>query len=181
MAKSDKIIEGYSFRYKEKFVNQYITSTDRELKINYMTTFKSYKDEVNGMILDALKANLKGVIVLTSTVENTKNEYLDDHNPDQPNENYVRVDNKNILCTSNNKKLCECVASLEQTMMKVVTYVRDDKLKKTEKNKKKKDRLIYILLIREEERKKKENEQAVKEEEKKEEENDEEKITSREE
>ncbi|KAK4713887.1 hypothetical protein R3W88_019794 [Solanum pinnatisectum] len=49
----------------------------------------SYVNEVKDTVLDALKANLKGVTVLTSSIENVEDEYLSDHNPNQPCENSV--------------------------------------------------------------------------------------------
>ncbi|KAH0745997.1 hypothetical protein KY285_007654 [Solanum tuberosum] len=41
-----------------------------------MATLKPYADEVKDTAIDALKANLKGVIVLTSTVQNEEDEVL---------------------------------------------------------------------------------------------------------
>ncbi|KAG5579876.1 hypothetical protein H5410_050503 [Solanum commersonii] len=96
MTKSDNIIEGDPFKYKEEIVHPYLTPTIRETKQSYMATLKSYTDEVKDTVFDALKANLKGVIVLTSRV-----------------------------------------ASLEQSMMEVVAFIRDEKLR-TQKNKKNK-------------------------------------------
>ncbi|KAK4737977.1 hypothetical protein R3W88_001674 [Solanum pinnatisectum] len=54
-----------------------------------METLKPYTDEVKDTIIDALKANLKGVTVLTSVVGNVEDEYSNDHNPNQPCENSV--------------------------------------------------------------------------------------------
>uniref|UniRef100_M1DB66 Uncharacterized protein n=1 Tax=Solanum tuberosum TaxID=4113 RepID=M1DB66_SOLTU len=70
-------------------VHPYLTPTVREPKKNYLATLKPYVDEVKDTILDTLKANLKGVIVLTSSLENVEDEYLGDHNPNQPCENSV--------------------------------------------------------------------------------------------
>uniref|UniRef100_M1DRK0 Uncharacterized protein n=1 Tax=Solanum tuberosum TaxID=4113 RepID=M1DRK0_SOLTU len=47
-----------------------------ETKQNYMATLKPYTDEMKDTIIDALKANLKGVTVLTSAVENQEDEIL---------------------------------------------------------------------------------------------------------
>ncbi|KAH0689382.1 hypothetical protein KY289_016740 [Solanum tuberosum] len=55
-----------------------------------MATLKPYKDEVKDTIIDALKANLKGVTVLTSSVENVEDGYsttdlaIDDDNFSAP-------------------------------------------------------------------------------------------------
>uniref|UniRef100_M1DJN8 Uncharacterized protein n=1 Tax=Solanum tuberosum TaxID=4113 RepID=M1DJN8_SOLTU len=82
--KNDNIIEGDPFKYKgksTKVVHPYLTPTVCETKNNYLATLKTYVDEVKDKVLDALKAILKGVIVLTSSVENVEEGYLiDDDN-----------------------------------------------------------------------------------------------------
>uniref|UniRef100_M1E0Q0 Cyclic nucleotide-gated channel beta subunit n=1 Tax=Solanum tuberosum TaxID=4113 RepID=M1E0Q0_SOLTU len=98
-----------------------------------MTTLKSYTDEVNDTNIDALKANLKGVTVLTSKIENEEDELLGENNSNQPCENSVLSGQKN-----KGDNLCERVASLEQSMMEVVAFIRDEKLRRTQKNKKNK-------------------------------------------
>ncbi|KAG5615139.1 hypothetical protein H5410_014963, partial [Solanum commersonii] len=65
-------------------VHPYLTPTVCETKENYLATLKPYMDEVKDTFLDALKENLKGVIVLISSIANVKDEYLSDHNPNQP-------------------------------------------------------------------------------------------------
>lgn len=53
------------------------------------------KDTIN----DALMKNLKGVTVLTSSIENVEDEYSNDHNPSQPCENSVPSNSKDeSLC-----------------------------------------------------------------------------------
>ncbi|KAH0635610.1 hypothetical protein KY290_038253 [Solanum tuberosum] len=69
-----------------------------------MTTLKSYTDEVKDTIIDALKANLKGVTVLTSAVENEEDEILDENNSNQPCENSISSGQKN-----KDNNLCEPV------------------------------------------------------------------------
>uniref|UniRef100_M1DJJ5 Uncharacterized protein n=1 Tax=Solanum tuberosum TaxID=4113 RepID=M1DJJ5_SOLTU len=66
-----------------------------------------------------------------SVVENGEDEYLTDHNPNQRCENFVPSSSKG-------KNLCERVASLEQSMVEIVAYVREEKLRRSENNKKKK-------------------------------------------
>ncbi|KAH0632913.1 hypothetical protein KY284_035699 [Solanum tuberosum] len=83
-SKSNNIVEGDPFKYKGRSTK------------NYMATFKPYKDEVKDAIIDVLKAQLKGVTVITSGVESTDDEYL----------------------------------------VKVVAYVREERLRRIEKNKK---------------------------------------------
>uniref|UniRef100_M1DTV7 Uncharacterized protein n=1 Tax=Solanum tuberosum TaxID=4113 RepID=M1DTV7_SOLTU len=84
-------------------------------------------------IIDALKANLKGVAVLTLAVENEEDEILGENNFNQPCENYISSGQKN-----KDDNLCECVASLEESMIKVVAFIRDEKLRRAQKNKKNK-------------------------------------------
>lgn len=89
--------------------------------------------KVKNTVVNALKTNLKGVIVLTWTVEIFEDDCLGDHNPNQPCENLVPS-------TSQDENPCERVASLEKSLVKIVAYVREEKLRSTEKNKKKKGR-----------------------------------------
>ncbi|KAG5620978.1 hypothetical protein H5410_006196 [Solanum commersonii] len=73
--KSDNIIEGDPFKYKgrsTKVMHPYIIPTVYETKQNYVTTVKSYTDEVKDIIIDDLKASLKGVTVLTSAEGNVE-------------------------------------------------------------------------------------------------------------
>uniref|UniRef100_M1AJ90 Uncharacterized protein n=1 Tax=Solanum tuberosum TaxID=4113 RepID=M1AJ90_SOLTU len=95
-----------------------------------MATLKSYTDEVKDTIVDALNANLKGVTVLTSAVENEEDEILGENNSNQPCENSVLSGQKN-----KDDNLCERVASLEQSMMEIVAFIRDEKLRIAQKNK----------------------------------------------
>ncbi|KAH0656153.1 hypothetical protein KY285_031035 [Solanum tuberosum] len=92
--KNDNIVEGDPFKYNgrsTKIVHPYLIPIVRETKQNYMETLKLYTDEVKDTIIDALKANLKGVTVLTSAVENEKDEILCENNSNQPlvNEDYT--------------------------------------------------------------------------------------------
>ncbi|KAG5592078.1 hypothetical protein H5410_042592 [Solanum commersonii] len=101
--KRDNVVEGDPFKYKGRSTNvvhPYLILTVREIKQNYMATLKPYTDEVKDTIIDALKANLKGVIVLTSSIENVEDGYSSDHNPNQPCENFVPN-------TSKDESLCE--------------------------------------------------------------------------
>ncbi|KAG5615954.1 hypothetical protein H5410_015778 [Solanum commersonii] len=98
-----------------KVVHPYLTPTVRDTKKNYLATLKPYVDVVKDTILDALKANLK----------NVEDEYLSNHNPNQPCEN-------SVPSTSKDESLCE------QSMVEIVAYVREEKLRRNEKNKKKK-------------------------------------------
>ncbi|KAG5598623.1 hypothetical protein H5410_029993 [Solanum commersonii] len=86
-----------------KVVHPYLVPTVRETKQNYMATLKSYTDEVKDTIIDALKANLKGVTVLTSAVENQEDEILatvdkhEDYTAPTVDEDGVEVDVDEIL------------------------------------------------------------------------------------
>ena len=98
-----------------------------------MAILKPYTDEVKDTIIDTLKVNLKGVTVLTSSVVNVEDVYSSDHNPNKPCENFVPS-------TSKDESMCERVASLEQSMVKIVAFVREEKLRRNEEKKKKKGR-----------------------------------------
>ncbi|KAG5590139.1 hypothetical protein H5410_040653 [Solanum commersonii] len=130
--KNDNIIEGDSFKYKgksTKVVHSYLSPTVRETKKNCLATLKPYMDEVKDTVLDALKENLKDVTILTSTVESVEDECLSDHNPNQPCENFVPSSFKD-------ENLGKRVASLEQSMVEIVSYIQEEKFRRTEKNKK---------------------------------------------
>ncbi|KAG5579855.1 hypothetical protein H5410_050482 [Solanum commersonii] len=66
--KSDKVIHLSTNKKYNEIVQPYLTPTIRETKQSYMATLKSYTNEVKDTVIDALKANLKDVIVLTSVV-----------------------------------------------------------------------------------------------------------------
>ncbi|KAH0734337.1 hypothetical protein KY285_010044 [Solanum tuberosum] len=94
-SKSDNIVEGDPFRYKEKstqIVHTYLTLTVCEMEQNYMATFKSYTNEVKDAVIDVLKAQLKGVIVLTAGVESADDEYLVDENLAAVDEDFVAIE-----------------------------------------------------------------------------------------
>ncbi|KAH0636947.1 hypothetical protein KY289_036862 [Solanum tuberosum] len=103
----------------------------RETKQNYMPTLKPYTNEVKDTIIDALKANLEGVTVLTSAVENKEDEILGENNSNQPCENSVSSGQKN-----KDDNLCERVASLELSMMKFFAFILDEKLRRAQKTRK---------------------------------------------
>lgn len=68
-------------------------------------------------IIDALQANWKCVVVLTSAVENEKDEILGDNNSNKPCENFVSSGGKNISSKYKHDNMCEDVTSHEQSMM----------------------------------------------------------------
>ncbi|KAH0679466.1 hypothetical protein KY284_020551 [Solanum tuberosum] len=85
----------YGFPWEFVVVHPYLVPTVRKTKQNYMATLKPHTDEVKDTIIDALKANLKGVTVLTSAVENQEDEILGENNSNQPCENFVSSGQKN--------------------------------------------------------------------------------------
>ena len=133
-------------------MHPFLIPTVREEEQAYMKTFKPYTDEGKDRVIDALKGELKGVTVLTSTA--AKNEHVSDHAPIQVCEAFVSTGkrnipstSKNIPSTSNDGNVCQRVASLERSVMEIVAFIRDEKLRRIEKNKKKQGKLIYILLL----------------------------------
>ncbi|KAG5579856.1 hypothetical protein H5410_050483 [Solanum commersonii] len=55
--------EDSSAQANDDIMHPYLTLTVREIKESYMATLKPYTDEVKDTCINALKANLKGVIV----------------------------------------------------------------------------------------------------------------------
>ncbi|KAG5579594.1 hypothetical protein H5410_050221 [Solanum commersonii] len=96
--KSDNIVKSDPFKYKgrsTKIVHPYLTPTVRETKQNYMATLMPYTDEVKDTIINTLKVNLKGVIVLTSTVKNEEDEILGENNSNKPKLRRAQKNKKN--------------------------------------------------------------------------------------
>lgn len=101
--------------------------------LNYMATFKSYTDEDKVTIIDILKAQLKGVTVLTSEVESADDEYFGDQNIIQRCVNSVSSKWKDVLSSSNDgnlENLSNRVVSLENLMVEVVAYVQEERLRR---------------------------------------------------
>ena len=88
-------------------------------------------------------AKLKGATVLTVAVEKVEHQILGENNSNQPCDIFVLNGQNNT-----NDNLCECVSSLKLSMMKVVAFIRDDKLRRAQKNKKNDGRLIYIDFVK---------------------------------
>ena len=81
--------------------------------------------ELKDISIDALKAKFKGVTIVTVAVENEEDEILGENNFNKPYENFVSSGQNN-----KNDNLCECVASLELSIMEVVTFTQDEKLRR---------------------------------------------------
>ncbi|KAG5579835.1 hypothetical protein H5410_050462 [Solanum commersonii] len=109
-----------------KIVHPYVTPIVRETKQSYMATLNPYTDEVQDTFMDPLKANLKGVIVLTSVVQNEEDEILGINNSNQPCKNSFLSGQKNIPSNCKDDNLCERVASLVQSMMEATDLIAID-------------------------------------------------------
>ncbi|XP_047258320.1 uncharacterized protein LOC124890543 [Capsicum annuum] len=99
-------------------------------------------DEVKDTSIDALKAQLKGVIILNTSVKVTdEDEDLDGHNyvPSSVRtcDHACSSGLKTTLDASNDNELCEPVTVLEKSVMDIASFVEDERLRKIEKNKKK--------------------------------------------
>ncbi|KAF3642804.1 hypothetical protein FXO37_22343 [Capsicum annuum] len=157
-SKWDNIIEGDPFKYKEnhtKIVHSYLTPTVREMEQRYIRIFKPYTDEVRDTSINALKAQLKGVTVLTSSAEVVdEDEDLGGHHyvPSTPRacDHAGSSGLKTSPDPSNVDDLCGHVALLDKNLLDIASFVRDERLRRIEKNKKKQqeeDKLIYFLLF----------------------------------
>ncbi|KAF3636860.1 hypothetical protein FXO38_23969 [Capsicum annuum] len=104
---------------RRSIVHPYLTPTVREMEQRYMRTFKPYTEEVKNTSIDALKVQLKGVTVLTSSAE------FVDEDEDLGGRHYVpslacACDHtgssglKTALNASNDDDLCKRVALLEK-------------------------------------------------------------------
>ncbi|PHT47161.1 hypothetical protein CQW23_11369 [Capsicum baccatum] len=134
--KSDQIIEGDPFKYKEKITENmypYIICTLRETKIDYMIFFEPYTDKVKNNILDGLNKELEGVTVLISNEDSNDDGDLGD-NPVE-----VRVDDYDTLSTSKDtagtsspEYIHKRVVVLEEAVLDIAAYIRDKRLKKKE-------------------------------------------------
>ncbi|KAF3638241.1 hypothetical protein FXO38_23329 [Capsicum annuum] len=145
--KCDNIMEGDPFKYKgnsTKIVYPYLTPSIREMEQRYMKTFKPYMDKVKDTSIDVLKAQLKGVTVLTSSAK-----VVDEHK-DLGGHHYVPSPPRACYHAglsgletspdaSNDDDLCERVALLEKILLDVTYFFRDERLQRSEKNKKKQE------------------------------------------
>ncbi|KAM3234293.1 hypothetical protein P3L10_019653 [Capsicum annuum] len=146
-------MEGDPFKYKEnstKIVHPYLTPTVREMEQRYMKTFKPYTKKVKDTSIDALKAQLKGVTVLTSSTEATdEDEDLDGHHyvpsPPRACDHAVLSGLKTSPHASNDDDLRECVALLEKSLLDIASFVRDKRLRRIEKNKKKQQKEASLI------------------------------------
>ncbi|KAF3649711.1 hypothetical protein FXO38_17525 [Capsicum annuum] len=133
-------------------MHPYLNHSIREIEHRYMKIFKPYIDKVKDTSIDALKVQLKSVIVLTSSVE------VADEEEDLGSHNYVPSiahacdhDGSRGLKTtpdfSNDDDLCECVAVLEKSVLAIAFFVRDERLRRIEKNKKKHQDEVVVIDI----------------------------------
>ncbi|KAM3283738.1 hypothetical protein P3S67_022536 [Capsicum chacoense] len=79
-------MEGDLFKYKgnsSKIVHLYLTPTIGKMEQRYMKIFKPYTYKVKDSSIDALKVNIRGVTLLTSSAE------VADEDKDLGSHNYV--------------------------------------------------------------------------------------------
>ncbi|XP_047258769.1 FK506-binding protein 5-like [Capsicum annuum] len=115
----------------------------------YMKTFKPYTDEVKDTSIDALKAQLKGVTVLTSLVEVTKEDkdLGGNNNVPSPARAFDHVILNGLKTTPdspNDDDLRERVAVLVKSILAIASFYRDERLKRIEKNKKKHQDEVHL-------------------------------------
>ncbi|KAG5573899.1 hypothetical protein H5410_063665 [Solanum commersonii] len=147
-----------------KIGHPYVTPTVCVTKQNYMATLNPYTNEVNDTIIDALKANLKGVIVLTLAIENEEDYTLPTVDEDGAS---VNVDEILPLAIVD-----EDLVAVDGYFAEEVNEQEEEKMKEKEETKKKKKREMEEKKQEEEKMEEKDEEK----EEKKQEENKEEEI-----
>lgn len=109
-------------------MHPYLIPIVRKMKQHYIKIFKSYTNKVKDTIIDLLKVQLKGIIILTEG-----DEHLSDHDVHCVNSDFSRQ--KNILSTSNDGNLeilSDRVLSFEHSMVEVVAHVWEEKLRRIE-------------------------------------------------
>ncbi|KAF3616548.1 hypothetical protein FXO37_35047 [Capsicum annuum] len=137
-------MKGDPFKYKEnnpKIVHLYLTPTVCEMEQRYMNAFKPYTNEVKDVSIDALRAHLKGMTVLTSSAKVVNNdEDLDSHHyvPSTPRacDHAGSSGLKTSSNASNNDDLRKRVALIEKSLLDIASFVRHERLRRIEKNKK---------------------------------------------
>ncbi|KAF3615217.1 hypothetical protein FXO37_35604 [Capsicum annuum] len=151
-------MEGDPFKYKEnntKIVHLYLTPTVREMEQIYMKTYTPYTDEVKDTSIDALKAQLKGVAVLTLSAEvAAEDKDWGGHHyvpsPPRACDHTGSSGLKNSPNTFNDDDLRKRVVLLDKSLLDIASFVRDERLRRIKKNKKKQQeeaKLIYFLLF----------------------------------
>ncbi|KAF3630504.1 hypothetical protein FXO38_11387 [Capsicum annuum] len=129
------------YREFRRIMHLYHTPTVREIEQRYMKTFKPYTDEIKDTSIDALKAQLKGVIVLTSSAK------VADEDEDLGGHHYVpsplracdqagSSGHKISPNASNKDELRERIAFLKKSLLDIASFIRDERLWRIEKNKK---------------------------------------------
>ncbi|KAM3358346.1 hypothetical protein P3S68_021277 [Capsicum galapagoense] len=115
----------------------------------YMKTFKPYTEEVKDTFIDALKVQLKGVTILTSLPE------VADEDEDLGGHHYVpsppRVCDhagssglKTLANASNDDDMCGRVDLLEKSLLDIAYFVRDERLRRIEKDMKKQQQEVHL-------------------------------------
>ncbi|KAF3661587.1 hypothetical protein FXO38_11598 [Capsicum annuum] len=130
---------GGTWLCSREIVILYFTPTVREMEQTYMKIFKPYTDEVKDTLIDALKVQLKGVTILTSSVEIVnEDEDLGGHNyvlsPARACDNAGSSGFKTAPDTSNDEDLHKRVTLFEKIILNIASFVRDKKLGRIEKN-----------------------------------------------
>ncbi|XP_047265973.1 uncharacterized protein LOC107864735 [Capsicum annuum] len=115
----------------------------------YMKTFNTYMDKVKDTSIDALKAQLKGVIVLTSSVEvANEDKDLGGHHyvlsPPRACDHAGSSGLKTSPDASDDDDLRECVSLLEKSLLNIASFVRDERLRRIDKNKKKQQEEVHL-------------------------------------
>ncbi|KAM3216526.1 hypothetical protein P3L10_025967 [Capsicum annuum] len=140
--KCDNIMEGDPFKYKEN---------NTKMEQRYMKIFKPYTKEVKDTSIDALKVQIKGVTVITSLAEvadEDEDEDLGGHHyvpsPPRACDHASSSGIKTSPDASNDDDLHERIALLEKSLLDITSFVRDERLRRIEKNKKKQQEEVHL-------------------------------------
>ncbi|KAF3670743.1 hypothetical protein FXO38_06938 [Capsicum annuum] len=131
------------------FFPAHCPSSSMEHAERYMKIFKPYTDEVKDTSIGALKEKLKGVTVMTSSAEvANEDEDLGGHHyvpsPPRACDHAGSSGLKTLPNTSNGDDLRGHVAFLEKSLLNITSFVRDERLRRIEKNKKKQREEVHL-------------------------------------
>ncbi|PHT39701.1 putative ADP-ribosylation factor GTPase-activating protein AGD9 [Capsicum baccatum] len=117
-----------------KNVHSYIIPTFREKMMDYMVTFKSYTYEVKNNVLDVLKKELEEVTVLTSNeASDVDGDWGSNSIGVCISDDYSPSTSKDVVGTSSPDDLHKCVSILEEEVLDIAAYIKEERLKKREK------------------------------------------------
>ncbi|KAM3247723.1 hypothetical protein P3L10_009490 [Capsicum annuum] len=138
-SKGDKLIKGdpYLNGWGKKRVHPYLIPIIREMKQHYMKKFKAFIDESNDAFIDGLKACLEGVTIITSSEDDEDGDDDRDLGENAVSKHVTRGVGTSKLRASGKtpmiKNLEERVFRLEESIKDIADFVKEERLRRVEK------------------------------------------------